>query len=311
MELLIISLLGVFALVCFVFALVSFAAPSNAASRLQRLSGQAAEVDFASTRRGGGAERRTLKDQLVRLVLPLSGRALRDDRSRTYDALRQRLVEAGFRGQSALGTYIGSRIAVAGGLSLLIAPFVAVLSSVQILAAFGAAALAGFLLPGIFVDYRRRRRQLQVQRGLPDSIDLMVVCVEAGLSLAATLNRVADEFQQSNTVLASEIKLAVLETQAGKSLADALRGLAARAGVSELSTLVSALIQTERLGTQIADTLRVQSEAMRVRRLQMAEEIAQKAPVKMLFPAAVLIFPALLIMILYPAVVGIVDTFRN
>jgi tight adherence protein C len=244
-------------------------------------------------------------------VLPLSGRALRDDRSRTYDALRQRLVEAGFRGQSALGTYIGSRIAVAGGLSLLIAPFVAVLSSVQILAAFGAAALAGFLLPGIFVDYRRRRRQLQIQRGLPDSIDLMVVCVEAGLSLAATLNRVADEFQQSNAVLASEIKLAVLETQAGKSLADALRGLAARAGVSELSTLVSALIQTERLGTQIADTLRVQSEAMRVRRLQMAEEIAQKAPVKMLFPAAVLIFPALLIMILYPAVVGIVSTFRN
>jgi sugar phosphate isomerase/epimerase len=99
--------------------------------------------------------------------------------------------------------------------------------------------------------------------------------------------------------------------EAGMSLADALRGLAARAGVSALSTLVSALIQTERLGTQIADTLRVQSEAMRVRRLQLAEEIAQKAPVKMLFPAAILIFPALLIMILYPAVVGIIDTFGN
>jgi tight adherence protein C len=248
-----------------------------------------------------------LPEQLGRWLAPLSG-ALNAE---SYGPLRVQLVEAGYRSPSALAIYMGTRIALAITLAAAALPSVAlVLPPVWWPVAELSAAAAGFIAPGIFVGIRRSRRQRAIFRALPDAIDLMVVCVEAGLSLGATLHRVATEFRVSSPVIAAELALVVLETQAGKSLTAALRGLGERSGVSDLHSLVSALVQTERLGTRIADTMRVQSEAVRTKRLRMAEELAQKAPVKMLFPA-VLIFSAMLIAAIVPAALEMMAAFSR
>ena len=127
----------------------------------------------------------------------------------------------------------------------------------------------------------------------------MVVCVEAGLGINASLKRVAEDFRTTHPILSSEFELANFETRAGKSTTDALRALAVRTGVAEVSSLVAMLIQTERFGTGLADTLRIHADGMRLRRLQRAEEQANKAPLKMLFPT-VFIFVAMIIIIVGP-----------
>jgi tight adherence protein C len=257
---------------------------------------------------GSNGGPRSLSEQLGRWIAPLSQSKAG---SQAYAPLRAKLAEAGFRGRSALAIYMGSRIALALGVAVLALPAAMVLlpSNAWLFAVVAAGAL-GFVAPGIVVGARRNSRRAAIFASLPDAIDLMVVCVEAGLSLAATLQRVALEFRISSPVLAAELDLVVLETQAGKSLAAALRGLGERSGVSDLHSLVSALVQTERLGTRIADTLRVQSESVRIKRLRMAEELASKAPVKMLFPA-VLIFAAMLITAIVPAGLEMLKTLST
>jgi len=251
----------------------------------------------------GGAFR-----QLTKLIEMLATSQERAE-SGTYADIRQRLIEAGFRRPTALRYYMGGRLALSIGLAIATIPLAALSqSSFLAVSAVTVAAGLGFVGPGLFIDARRRSRQRVITGALPDAIDLMVVCVEAGLSLAATLNRVASEFARSSPALAAELKLTVLETQAGKSLAQALRSLGARNGVPDLTTFTSALIQTERLGTRVADTLRVQSDGLRTRRLQRAEQIAQRAPVKMLFPIVFFIFPSMLVILILPGVLGIIST---
>jgi tight adherence protein C len=138
----------------------------------------------------------------------------------------------------------------------------------------------------------------------------MVVCVEAGLGINASLKRVAEDFRTTHPILSAEFELANFETRAGKSTTDALRALGDRTGVQEVSSLVAMLIQTERFGTGLADTLRVHADGMRLRRLQSAEEQANKAPLKMLFPT-VLIFVAMLIIIVGPGFLQIAEYFRK
>ena len=303
--------IGLIAVLSLVMAVLSMTATNIPLSRLLRHSDAANPLDVG---RRESDRNLAFRDRLARLVLPFAKENDGDTSAKgAYASMRTRLIEAGFRRPAALQVYQGSRIAVGAGLAVLVVPFSAALLSDQpslILVAVAMGAGLGFLLPGLFVDQRRRSRQSAIVRGLPDAIDLMVVCVEAGLSLGATLNRVAAEFGDTSPILASEFKLTVLQTQAGKSLANALKSLGDRNGVQDLSTLTSALIQTERLGTRIADTLRVQAEALRVRRLQRAEEVANRAPIKMLFPAVLLIFPALLIVILVPALLRLSSTLE-
>jgi tight adherence protein C len=257
------------------------------------------------------SERRLMQERLAALAAQFAGRAGRNGAG-TYAGVRQRLIQAGFRHGSALAVYMGSRVALtlACGIAFLLTPAAWSLGDFQFLAALAGAAGLGFTLPGIVVDSSRRRRQKQIQRALPDVVDLMVVCLEAGLSLSSALLRVATEFDESSPVLAAEFKLVVLETQAGKSSAQALRGLADRTGVPNVASFVSMLIQTERFGTNLVDTFRIHSESMRQQRLLAAEEVAQKAPVKMLVPAAVFIFPATLIVTLGPGIIQIMSAFN-
>jgi tight adherence protein C len=142
--------------------------------------------------------------------------------------------------------------------------------------------------------------------GLPEALDMMVVCVEAGMGLDAAINRVGEEIALSNKVVGEEFRLLSLELKVGKQRKDALRSLAMRTDLEDVNSLVTLLIQTERFGTSIGQSLRVHSDSMRVKRQQKAEEIAAKLPVKLLIPLILFIFPSLFVTILGPAVIRII-----
>ncbi len=234
------------------------------------------------------------------------------DSSRRSDSIRQRLVEADYRHPSAFIIYTTTRLTLA-----LTLPLVALglssqwyLDSMQLLTVLTAAVVTGLVLPSQWVDRRRAARQQQIIFGLPDALDLMVVCVEAGLGIQACLSRIAGEFRRTNPTLSDEFERVTLETRAGKSTTDALRALARRSGVTDVSSLVAMLVQTERFGTSLADTLRVQADAMRVARMQRAEEQAGKAPLKMMFPT-LLIFAATLLVTLGPGMLQLMSFFES
>jgi tight adherence protein C len=164
-----------------------------------------------------------------------------------------------------------------------------------------AAAVAGFVLPELWLTWQVRARQRRIVLGLADAVDLLVVCVEAGLGLDQALNRVGQEIRIAHPVLSDELQLVNLEMRVGKGRVEALRGLAVRTGVEDLKALMAMLIQTDRFGTDLAQALRVYSDNLRTKRRQRAEELAAKTTVKMVPPLVFFIFPALFVVLLGPA----------
>jgi tight adherence protein C len=162
--------------------------------------------------------------------------------------------------------------------------------------------LYGFRMPDIWLGIKIKQRQNEIQMVLPDMIDLISVSVEAGLGLVAAIQRISERF---NNPLSEEFLRTLQEVRLGRPQADALRDMARRVDVSDLSTLLTAIVQAELLGLAVANVLRVQSERLRERRSQRAREAAQKAPIKMTFPLVLFIFPALFIVILGPAMINI------
>ena len=172
-------------------------------------------------------------------------------------------------------------------------------------------AVVGYYGPDLYLRWKTGSRQTEMRNVLPDLIDLLVICTESGLALDQAIYRVAREIQRSSPALAEEFYLLALEVRAGAARASAMRNLALRIDIDEVNSLVSMLIQADRFGTSIADALRVQSEISRVRRMQRAEEIAAKIPTKMLLPLVLLIFPALMMVLLGPAVLQIMKAFAD
>jgi len=164
---------------------------------------------------------------------------------------------------------------------------------------------AGHYLPDVYLRFRTSRRAAKMRDVLPDLIDLLVICTESGLGMDAAIHRVSQEIRRSSQALAEEFYLAALEIRAGAGRSQALKNLALRVDLEDLYALVSMLVQADRFGTSLADSLRVQSEMMRIKRMQRAEEIAAKVPVKMLLPLILFIFPALLAVLIGPAVIRI------
>ena len=186
------------------------------------------------------------------------------------------------------------------------------LNPISMLPAWGIAVAAlGFFIPNIWVARRAAERKRSIDEGLPDTLDLMVTCVEAGLGLDAALQRVAGEMMLAHPVLAEELTLTFLEVKAGARRTEAFRALADRTGVTDLKTLAATLNQTDMFGTSVGQALRVQAEGMRVHRMQRAEERAGVLSVKMTVPLVVCFLPALLAVILGPAWVNIVETLRH
>jgi len=170
-------------------------------------------------------------------------------------------------------------------------------------------ALLGFYLPDLWLTIKSNIRREKLLEGIPDGLDLLVVCVEAGMGLDGAIHHVAEETKLTNPILSDEFKLMNLELRAGKSRQDALRNLALRTNIDAMNSLVTLLIQTDKFGTSVANALRVFSDSFRTQRYQKAEELAAKMPVKLIFPLILFIFPSLFVILVGPAAITIYETF--
>jgi tight adherence protein C len=172
----------------------------------------------------------------------------------------------------------------------------------------GGAAVIGFFLPEMWLSSKIERRQKEIRRAMPDALDLLTICVEAGLGFDAAMGKVNEKWDDELAMIFGRV---LREMQLGKIRRDALRDMADRVGLNEMTSFVAAVVQSEQLGVSMANVLRIQSDAMRVKRRQIAEEEAQKAPIKMLFPMAFLIFPSLMIILLGPAALILMRSALN
>lgn len=255
----------------------------------------------------GGSRSERVSDALehVGRVVSSSGGHAKD--------LTERLNYAGFYQPAAATIYVGAQLvllliglAVGGLLAVTLRQSL----MIGMCIALGAMALLA-LVPNFYVSACQRRRSNEVRRKLPDAIDLLEICVSSGMGLDQSWNAVADEFRGVSTTLADEMALATLEIQLGAPRAVALRNMAQRTKVDDISSLVSTLVQSERFGTSVSQALRAYADALRTERSQRAEEQAEKLAVKLLFPMVVLIFPVMFIVILGPAGIRVYEMFAK
>jgi tight adherence protein C len=226
----------------------------------------------------------------------------------------EKLVHAGFRSPNAVQSYYSIKIVLAvlfPATFLLISQWLPSLSTqMTLLYAIGAAA-AGLLIPTMVLERMLEGRLRKLRNGFPDALDMLVVCVEAGLGLSQAIQRVADELVVSHPELGQELALVNAEIRAGVDRVTALKNLSHRTGLEDIRGLVSLLVQTLRFGTSVAESLRIYSEEFRDKRMQRAEEQAAKIGTKMIFPLIVFLFPGFFVVAVGPAVVGLISVFRD
>lgn len=260
----------------------------------------------------GGYGEKTDGDGWVKTVVKLSGPFARlslpkDGWDRS--ALRRRFMNAGLRDEDAPKVYFAAKTLLALLLPaivwLVLALRAAPLDDSLRMGLLVFAAALGYYLPNLVLERMVFLRQRAIFEAFPDAADLMLICVEAGLGLDAALARVADEMRLKSEVLAEELQIVNLEMRAGSTREKSLQNLAARTGVEEVGTFATMLVQADRFGTSIGDSLRVFSDEMRTRRRFRAEELAAKIPLKLLFPLVFFIFPSLLLVLLGPAFIQV------
>jgi tight adherence protein C len=222
---------------------------------------------------------------------------------------RERLIRAGYRGDSAVNVLNGSKVLVP--LILCTLALVTGLGKINPFVIYTSALGLGFIVPDFWLGRRIKARQKRIRRGLPDVLDLLVICTEAGLSLDQATSRTASELSKAQPDLCDELGIVVLEQRAGRARADAWKQMADRTGVDSLRNLVSMLVQSEQFGTSIAKTMRTHADTLRTQRIQAVEEQAAKTSVKLVFPLVFFIFPALFIVTLGPAVILMMDSFKQ
>jgi tight adherence protein C len=221
--------------------------------------------------------------------------------------LQRRLGKAGYQGMTpALVFWVGQFVCLVtfAGLALWFLP-----GDTQSWILAMIAAAIGYLLPSLVLDYKVSQRKKMIANGLPDALDLFVVCLEAGSSLDQAILKAGNELEITYPALAQELRLLILETRAGKPRVEAFKNLAARTGVDDVRALVTMLVQTDKFGTSLADALRTQAAYARTMRRQRAEERAQKIGVKLVFPLVFMLFPAFYVVILGPAVIQFIRVF--
>lgn len=219
------------------------------------------------------------------------------------------MVRAGYRDSQAILTIRGLKVILPFAIFALV--YFTGLYRTNPYLFLPAALLVGYLLPDLALTWKVRRRQLLLRRGLPDALDLLVICVEAGLGLDQAIMKVSQDLRITHRELSDEFQLVNLEMRVGKSRIEALHELGRRTGLSDIKSLVAMLVQTERFGTSIAQSLRVYSDDMRIRRRQRAEEMSAKTAVKMVPALVFFIFPALMVVILGPAVIAVIKQFSG
>ena len=281
-------------------------------ARSSAVKARIAEMGLDSMLAADGAARRARRNSKLKDLLYYLGEGM-ERRRADWGKTRQRLIHAGYREPTALPLYLGARIGAAlmlGVYGFLIGAAGEVSASFPMLCGIGGL-WGGWGLVGFLVSARITRRQKELQKALPDAVDLLVICVEAGLGLNQALVRVSQEIRHVSRLMTEELALTNMAIRAGTPRDQALLGLAERTGVSDIRSLVTMLVQTERFGTSIANSLRVHSEGMRTKRRQRAEEAAAKTTIKMVFPLTFCIFPALFVVVLGPAFISIFQTFAK
>ena len=268
--------------------------------RLQELQ------DIASNRGVVQRRRRQANREQLEVWLQSFGERVASGRKDLFET-RQKLVRAGYRSQDAVPIYYALRVVslVVGAIIIL-----AMLPSLQgrdmVLWVLAGGAVF-WMLPSGFLRRKIRLRQKEIQKALPDALDMLVICVEAGLGLNQALTRVSDEVETMSPVLAEELQIVNLEMRAGTAREDALRNLGERTDVPDLRSLATMLIQTDRFGTSIAQALRVHSDTLRTKRRQRAEEAAAKTTIKLVPPLVFFIFPAIFVVVLGPAMLHLIN----
>lgn len=223
--------------------------------------------------------------------------------------VQQRLVRAGYRSSAAVTFFYGTKILVP--LILVIVALVTGFAAYSPFFAYASALGVGFLLPDFWLGRRIAARQQQIRLSLPDLLDFLVICIEAGLSMDQATARTAEELRMAHPAISDELDIVVLEQRAGRARSDAWRQFAERSDVENVRNLVGVLVQSEQLGASVAKTLRVHSDVLRSQRKQQIEEQAAKTTVKLVFPLVLLIFPSLFLVTLGPEAIIIAEQFGN
>ena len=222
-------------------------------------------------------------------------------------ALRRRFARAGYYTLTPIANYTLACIVLPVVCGLFPLAFSPPANAAWILVLFGAA--LGYQLPGLWLMRKTTKRQREIQNGLPDLLDLLIVCLEAGSALDQAIVKSTDELEIAYPALAEEFRLLVTETRAGKPRLEAFRNLASRTGVEDIRSLVAMLVQTDRFGTSVAQALRTHAEVARTKRRQRAEERAKKVGVKLVFPLVFCVFPAVYMVCIGPAIIAIYRAF--
>jgi tight adherence protein C len=296
-------------LVAAIFAVLSMISNRNsrAQERLERISRPASLAEIEDPK----AKKERFQG-VMETAKALSG-PLMPQTELEQSELKIKLANAGFRSDSAVAVYLGLRFVTLIACTLLaLAIFLpkygmtyAALKPIVVAAGFG------FYLPSVILWFLRKKRQEEIFLSLPDALDLLVVCVESGLGLDAAMRKVCDEMKDHAKVISEELSLANFQLQMGRPRREVLHDLGVRTGVDDVRSLAAILIQADRFGSSIAQALRVQSDSMRTRRKQLAEEKAAKTAVQLIFPLVLFIFPGIFVVLVGPAAISIMNTMMK
>ncbi|MEL7496437.1 MAG: type II secretion system F family protein [Planctomycetota bacterium] len=296
---------GAIAIGAWVFVDTFFNRKTNAESRLERMKTRASGPGSEVVK---GTAKKSITD-LLEQASPKFSEALKPKSEKEISNLKRKLSEAGWRTENAtqiLSTLkvfsAGGMFIFGGGIGLLVNGFAVMAFIYSIVAG-----MLGLFIPELVVSLLGRSRKQKLFLGLPDALDLMVVCVEAGLGMDQALRRVADEMDNTHPIVGHEFKLCNQQLQMGSTRETVLTDLGERNGVDDLKTLASVMIQVDKFGTSVGKALRVQSEAMRVRRRQIAEEKASKTAVQLIFPLVLFIFPGIFVVLVGPAAITMIN----
>lgn len=276
----------------------------------RRMTGRRAQSNVGDIRRRA---KESVAKRVINTVAPIAVRPMHKQDAEQMSRLRIKLATAGFRSDTAATTFLASKTIMAVILGLAAAAFVWA-KGYSFPNAIGITMIGaglGFLTPDLWLSSAISKRSELIRNGLPDTLDLLVITVEAGLGLDAAFQRVGDDMSHVHPALAEELQLVTLETQMGIPRSEALTNFGTRSGIDEARSLVAIINQAERFGTSIARALRNQSDSLRVKRRQRAEERAQKTSVKLMAPLILFIFPAILVVLAGPAALKMIEALAN
>ncbi len=268
-------------------------------------------IDAMVGRGRPGDDRPETVASMARSALPKMGKVIVPEDEVERTKLRARLVHAGLYQKQAMHVFLGVKLALLVlativGLGL---TFARVVPPTKALPISMVLFMAGMMGPGKWLNRRKMSRQTSLRRGLPDALDVLIICLEGGLSLQAGIKKIADELRSAHPILGSELRIVDREIQLGRGPGEALQNFARRTDLEEALSLASVIGQSEKFGASLTKSLRNHSETLRVQRKQKAEERAQKAATKILIPTLLFIFPAVFVVLLAPAVFQVMELF--